>query len=111
MHGWMDVVVKFVGSTLTGNCLRFLPGLPTLQEALLLADFSSVIRSMSSIVLSPCQQQKKTHHAHHDLDSVSYNNWSNSALIYGNVKLTLQAWMHIRHCIFPGYERLYLYIQ
>lgn len=54
---------------------------------------------------------KKKHVMHTDLDSVSYNNWSYSALIYGNVKLTFQTWVHIRHCIFPGYVRLCLCIQ
>lgn len=77
------VGVKFLPcQILTGNCLRFLPGLPILQEALFLANFSSVLKSMSSIVLSPCEQKEQ----HHDLDKVSCNNWSNRALVYGNFK-------------------------
>lgn len=44
---------------LTGKCLRFLPGLPTLQEALLLDEFFSFIRLTSSIVLSLCEKRKR----------------------------------------------------
>lgn len=44
--------VVITKKSLTGNCLRFLPGLLALLAP---ADLSSVIRSMSMIVLSLCQ--------------------------------------------------------